>query len=167
MRIAIITLLILVIGAGNNYGKDDTEKVLYENSFEVNENALLTVSHEMGNLNCKNWDKNEISVKILATAETNDPEKASKAFNRVQFEVSGNRDKVDVLCKLKSTKNGKGEVSPQLDVIIFMPESVRLDVEHKFGNAYIEKAAGQSAVLRRCRPVQRRLLAGARPGRAL
>jgi hypothetical protein len=138
--------LILVIVTGSNYAKGDTEKVLYNKTFEVNKNALLTVSHEMGNLECKNWDKNEISVKIMATLETNDPEKTTRAFNRVQFEVSGNRDKVDVFCKLKSSKNEKKEVSPQVDVVIFMPESVRLDLEHKFGNAYIDKAAGQSVV---------------------
>jgi hypothetical protein len=146
MRIAIYTLLILVIGTGNVNAKGETEKVLFDKSFEVNENALLSVSHEMGNVKCKNWDKSEISVKIVATLETNDSEKASKAFNRVQFEVSGNRDKVDVFCKLKSAKNEGREVSPQVNVMIFMPESVRLDLEHKFGNAYIDKTAGQSKV---------------------
>jgi len=146
MRIAIITFVILFVGIGFTQAKGDTEKVLYNNSFAVNNNALLSVSHEMGNVSCKNWDKNEISLQITANAGTNDPEKAAKAFEQVTFNVSGNRDAVTVVCKLKSKKNGGRNVNPNVELIIFMPESVRLDFEHKFGNAYLEKATGQSNV---------------------
>ena len=146
MRIAIMTFVILFAVIGVTQVKGDTEKVLYDNSFTVNDNVLLSVSHEMGNVNCKNWDRNEISVKIIANAKTNDPEKAAKAFGQVEFNVSGTRDAVTVRCKLKSKKNGNKNVNPNVELVIYMPESVRLDFEHKFGNAYLEKASGQSNV---------------------
>ena len=58
IRIAILTSIILFIGFGEvAFAKGDTEKVLYDNSFEVNDNALLSVMHEMGNVTCKNWDR--------------------------------------------------------------------------------------------------------------
>jgi hypothetical protein len=146
MRIAIMTFVILFAGVSITQAKGDTEKVLYNNTFAVNDNASLSVSHEMGNVSCKNWDKNEISVLITANAETNDPDKAAKAFEQVEFNVSGTRDAVTVICKLKSKKNGDKYSSPSVDLIIFMPEFVRLDFDHKFGNAYLEKASGQSNV---------------------
>jgi hypothetical protein len=146
MRIAIMTFVILFAGIGFTQAKGDTEKVLYNNTFAVNDNALLSVSHEMGNVSCKNWDKNEISVQITASIETNDPEKAAKAFEQVEFNVSGTRDAVTVVCKLKSKKNGDKYSNLNVDLVIFMPESVRLDFDHKFGNAYLEKSTGQSNV---------------------
>lgn len=146
MRIAIMTFVILFVGIGFAQAKGDTEKVLYNNTFAVNDNALLSVSHEMGNVSCKNWDKLEISVQITANAETNDPEKAAKVFEQVEFNVSGTRDAVNVVCKLKSKKNGSKYSNPNVELVIYMPESVRLDFEHKFGNAYLEKASGQSSV---------------------
>lgn len=138
--------VILFMGIGFAHAKGDTEKVLYNNTFEINNNALLSVSHEMGNVSCKNWDKNEISVQITANAETNDPEKALKAFEQVDFSVSGNRDAVTVSCKIKSKKNGFKTSNLNVELIIFMPENVRLDFDHKFGNAFIETVSGQSAV---------------------
>lgn len=146
MRIAIMMCVILFMGIGFTHAKGDTEKVLYNNTFEVNNNALLSVSHEMGNVSCKNWDKNEISVQITANAETNDPEKAAKAFEQVSYDVSGNRDGVTVSCKIKSKKNGAKNSNLNVELIIFMPENVRLDFDHKFGNAFIEKVSGQSRI---------------------
>jgi len=147
IRIAILTSVILFIGFGEvAFAKGDTEKVLYDNSFEVNDNALLSVMHEMGNVTCKNWDRNEISVKITASVETSDLDKAAKAFERIQYNVVGNRNQVTAECKVKSKKNGSRDSNLQIELEIFMPRTVRLDFQHKFGNAYIEEADGQSNV---------------------
>lgn len=123
-----------------------TEKVVVDKKFEINKNAKLIVDHEFGNIRCKNWDKNSISVKVTVRAKTTDAQKAEKIINNVIVDLSGSKDKVVLECELNQKKIGNKNISVNIDVEIFMPRSISLELEHMFGTAHIESVSGPAKI---------------------
>ena len=120
---------------------DGIKKVLTEKIFTVNPDANLVVSHQHGNVYCNNWDKNEISVTVIAHTKTTNGEKAEKAFNRINWEVKGNSNEVIVQSKL-SGRSGGDLPNVWVEIEIYMPKSINLNLSHKFGKAFIESVEG-------------------------
>jgi hypothetical protein len=77
LTLSIATLFIfLASGIVANINADEwTEKVVADKKFEINKNAKLVVDHEFGNVRCKNWNQNSISVKVTVKAKTKDAKK--------------------------------------------------------------------------------------------
>ena len=128
------------------HARGETEKIVAEKTFRVNKNAELVIDHEFGVLECKNWDRDEIAITIVARIDSDNEDKIEKAMRRIKYEISGTGDRVSISCTLnnKGITNGRPNVS--VDVLINMPTAVRLDVKHKFGKAYIEEVDGISKI---------------------
>lgn len=145
---AISLIFLLVAGLTTNLSaKSETEKIVAEKTFKVNPNAQLLIDHEFGTLECKNWEKNEISVKITARISSDNEDKIEKALSRVQYDLSGTGDKVAVTCSLNNKGNNNRNANVSVDVEIRMPRDLRLDVKHKFGSSYIGEVDGISKVV--------------------
>lgn len=146
--VTLLTVILLSIAGRTKLQAQEIEKVFFDKNYPVQSGAHLSITQEFGNLNCKNWDKNEISVKLTATVETRDQAKAEKEFNRVQWQVSGNDNEVIASCKLTSQKNGnnRNRTNIHLKLEVFMPVSVSLDVKQKFGEAFVDEVDGQANV---------------------
>lgn len=151
-KVIITTLVIMTViltnGMANKDHQDwETSRVLAEKTFDVKDNAELVIDHEFGTLECKNWDKDQISVTITAFVDSDNEDKIRKAIDRIRFDLSGNSERVAVSCKLENKGSGNKNPNVAIDVKIFMPKSVRLNVKHKFGKAFIEEANGASKVI--------------------
>lgn len=125
---------------------DEVERTLAQKKFDVKKGAKLSVEHKFGRLTCKNWDENAISVKITASVEARDSETANKLMDHIRTSIDGNSNEVSVETDFneKMFKGDKNDIS--IDVEIWMPVSVKLDIEHRFGNAYIDEADGSSEI---------------------
>ena len=139
-------LIILLIGTITTLRAGETTKVLVEKTFDVSKSAKLIVQHEHGNVRCNNWDKDVISIKLIARAKTTDQEKAEKAFSRISWDVHGDRNEVYVHSKINNKLNSNRHIDVSIDLEIFMPKSISLDFENKFGNAFIEEVEGIAIV---------------------
>ncbi|MBC8319727.1 MAG: hypothetical protein H8E34_03280 [Bacteroidetes bacterium] len=130
----------------NLYSDEWIDKVVVDKKFEINENAKLIVDHEFGNVRCKNWDQNAISVKVTVKVKTDNVQKAEKIISSIIIDVKGNMDEVIARCDLNQKKFGDKSIKVTIDFDIFMPETISLDMEHKFGNAYIEHVSGPAKI---------------------
>ncbi len=126
--------------------KEKTEKILVDKQFEVNKNALLQIDHKYGTVECKNWDKETISVKVTAKVNTSSSEKAEKVFDAITIHLDGNRSGVSVESEFSNKLFNKGNNELSVDFEIFMPTSVRLELDHQFGDAYIETIEGDTEI---------------------
>jgi len=141
------TLLIFsVIFCHGLSAKEQIEKVLADKKFEVNKGAMLQIEHQYGTVDCKNWDENAISVKVTARVETKNSEKAERIFDAIKISLDGDKNEVSVESDINNSafKNGNNNIT--VDMEIFMPASVRLNMKHEFGNAYIEIVEGNAEV---------------------
>ncbi len=147
IKVSATFFLFLLSGIISNiYSEEWIEKVVEDKKIEINNNALLVVDHEFGNVRCKNWDQNAIAVKVTVRVETDDSEKAEKIINSIIVDVHGNKDKVIATCDLNQKWFKSKSIKVNIDFDIYMPETIRLQFEHKFGNAYIESVSGPASI---------------------
>lgn len=139
--------IFLCLGTFANIIADEwTEKVVVDKKFEINKNAKLVVDHEFGNVQCKNWDKNSVSVKVTVRAKTTDAQKAEKIIKSVIVDVDGDKEKVTLECELNQKDSKNKNINVNIDVEIFMPKTVNLELENMFGTTYIESVSGQAKI---------------------
>ncbi len=147
IKVTATLFVFLLSGAISNiYSEEWIEKVVEEKKIEINENALLVVDHEFGNVQCKNWDQNAISIKVTVRVKTENAGKAEKIMSNIIVDVHGNKDKVVAMCDLNQKRLGDKNVKVTIDFDIFMPETISLEMSHKFGNAYIESVSGPASI---------------------
>jgi hypothetical protein len=144
-RIAFLLFLMVVINFTIS-AKEKIEKVLVDEKFEVNKDALLQIDHQYGTVECKNWDESAISVKVIARVETSNSDKAQRIFDAIKINLEGNRNGVAIESDINNSafKNGNNNIS--VDIEIFMPASVSFNLEHEFGNAYVEIIEGSAEI---------------------
>jgi hypothetical protein len=149
-KLVIATLLsaacLVLTGVTTELQAGDIEKVLYERTFDVNKNPSLNINHSFGNLTLKNWEKNEVSIKITASAETSNEEKAEELFNYVVWDVNGNKSEVNASCKLSKKSNGNKHGQLNFEMEVFAPKTMVLNLKHQFGNAYVEDIEGDASI---------------------
>lgn len=146
MKIIIVMIALSAFVGLTVSAKEKTEKVLIDKKYEVNKGALLRIEHQYGTVECKNWNESAISVKVIARVETSNAEEAERIFDAIKIIIDGNRNGVSVESEYsnKAFKNDNNGLS--VDIEIFVPVSVRLQLEHQFGNAYIEAISGETEI---------------------
>jgi len=137
-------LVFLATGINTAQARVSLDKVLADKTFEVNKDAQLLIDHEFGNVNIQNWDKNSISIKVTVHIESNSDEQAQKILSRIQLNISGDKTKVSSVCSLANSSNNKTSFS--IDIEVFMPKTINLQLKHKFGAAYIETVEGTAKI---------------------
>lgn len=144
--IATIFIFLLSGIISNIYSEEWIEKVVENKKFDVNQNALLIIDHEFGNVKCKNWDQNSISIKVTVRIKTENTGMTEKILSNITIDVHGNKDKVVAMCDLNQKKFGDRNVKVNIDFDILMPETISLELNHKFGNAFIESVSGPTSI---------------------
>jgi hypothetical protein len=142
----LLTILIFLSATNNISAKEKIDKTLVDKKFEINKGALLKIDHKYGEVNCKNWNEDAISVKVTASVETSDPVKAENIFSKIVVNVEGNSKEVSVESNLNDKLFGNGKQNISIKIEVFMPKSIRLQLNHKFGNAYFEDVEGVSDI---------------------
>jgi hypothetical protein len=73
-------------------------------------------------------------------------DKAEKLLDRIEVKLKGNSMGVQVECDFDDRifDGDKNQISIQ--IMVMMPEDVRLDLEHQFGNTYIEVVSGSTNI---------------------
>ncbi len=147
MTTCFATLVVLFFTAGlqSMYAGETIEKVLVDKQFDVNRGVHLNVSHEFGDVYCKNWDKPVISVKITARVTARNDQKAADVMAQIKASATGNSQEVSSICKLKTGRND-GSQKIEITMEIMMPDWVMLDLEHSFGSAYVGDVSGNSKI---------------------
>lgn len=139
-------LLVLALMMSGAAKADEVQRTLAQKKFDVNKDALLSVEHQFGKVECKNWDEMAISVKVNATVKARNAEQANKIMERIEVEIEGNRNGVSVETDLVKKLFDGDENEVSIDIEIMMPTNVRLEFDHQFGNAFIESATGPSSI---------------------
>jgi len=142
----LLTIFIFLSLINTISAKEKIDKTIVDKKFEINKGALLRIDHKYGEVNCKNWNEDAISVKVTASIETSDPVKADNIFSKIVVNVEGNSKEVSVESDINDKLFGNGKPNISIKIEVFMPKSIRLQLNHKFGNAYVEDVEGISDI---------------------
>jgi len=146
-KLGIIITAILLLSGTSELSAEETFTKTVKKEFQVNKNALLSVDNKYGKIHCNNWDKDMVSIEVTISVETSNEQKASKIFDRINIEISGNSSHVQaetIFSKGFSTDNGDMELD--IDYVIYMPETMSVDLDNKFGDIFVEEVLGEANI---------------------
>ncbi|MEM9859672.1 MAG: DUF4097 family beta strand repeat-containing protein [Bacteroidota bacterium] len=139
--------------------KDDTrESKSYERSFKVAPDSYLEVKNKYGQIIINTWDKDLIQINAEVTAHGKNYSDARKLLSRVDIDFSqtGLYLSVETMLDRKSgffkelwnnvsdySKTLLSKTKLEIDYTIYMPSSVSLELENKFGDLYLNEFKGK------------------------
>jgi len=113
--------------------------------FDVKDQDVLAVDNQFGQVKINLWNKSEIKVEIIITANAPTDGRASEYLGAVIIDEKREKNKINlttVINKSQFGQNGwnnkRGEKNfIQIDYTVFMPKQNALIVKNKFGNTDI------------------------------
>lgn len=137
----VFILAIAVFCANNVFGQEDFNKKLIEESFDANENDKLVLTSKFGDINILTSDDDQVSFKVDLTIDTNSEMVAEKFFNNIDIQINKSGNTISAKTVFKSGL--KGIKDYKVNYTIYMPPTIETDINHKFGNLYIENISDE------------------------
>lgn len=100
----------------------------------VNNNALLEIKNQFGNIFITEGNNNTIAFSITITAKSSTLKGAQDIADRINIEFSESKSKVSAKTTLTGNINGGMEINYNVTV----PSSVFLQLNNKFGDVYLK-----------------------------
>lgn len=149
-KTALLVLLPLMSWATPSGPQDDglggiEKKRTIIKMFDVDSKDKLSIDNQFGQIKVDLWDKNEIRVQIVVTANASTDDRAQEYLNSV--EITDKRDGDQIMLKTNIQKqssssswaswgnNDKNTV--RIDYTIQMPRNNALTVRNRFGNTHV------------------------------
>jgi hypothetical protein len=116
----------------------DVEKTI-EKSFDVSEQATLRLANINGAVEIQGWNRNEIKVTAIITAET------QKGIERINVDINQNSNGVNIETEHeKQSSWGRNNQSGRVDYTVMVPFDASLtDIELVNGSLVIDKVQGE------------------------
>ncbi len=151
------TLLLLVvfgiaINASVKAQKDKVEKK-YHKEYSVTANSQLYLENKYGDIDVRNWDKNQVTIDVVITVKHHDREKAEKLLSFLDVEFSQEGDEIKAVTHIDSKfsksnwsffDNESEEFS--IDYTVNMPTDMDLELRNKYGDVFINELSGHVIV---------------------
>ena len=144
-----LLLMPLSLVAANSPGNDGLggieKKRTIIKMYDVDQKDKLLVDNQFGQVNVILWDKSEIRVQIIITANASTDDRAHEYLNSVEITDKREGDQIVLRTELQkrssswgSWSNGNGEKQyVRIDYTVQMPRNNALSVRNKFGNTNV------------------------------
>ena len=113
--------------------------------FDVKSSDLLTVDNQFGQVKINLWNRQEIKVEIVVTANAPSDGRASEYLSTVTIDERREKNNISLFTRINRSRfgnngwnNKKGEKNfIQIDYTVYMPKENALVVKNKFGDTDI------------------------------
>lgn len=151
-------LLCISFVAEANSGTDHKSTKEIQKAYDMPENGYLEVFNKYGQVVISTWEKDSVLVNITITGFGKDEEDAQKMLDRVDidFNKTGQYLTMETLLDRKSgffkevwnnindySKTILSKNKLEIDYEIFMPATMHLELDNKFGDVYLQELSGQ------------------------
>lgn len=144
LRIVLVCMLLSAIGS--TYAKERFDKTLVDKKIPINKTAILHIEHKYGEVKCKNWAENAVSVKVVAHADVSGYDKAEKIFSSVKVDITSDPNLVSIKTTIQEKWFNNGNNDLSVDMEIYMPSTINFELDHQFGNTFIETIEGKASI---------------------
>lgn len=122
------------------------EKTL-ERSFKVDNSNQLKISNSYGKVRLINWDRPEIKVTIVITAEESSAQRAETALERVRIVESNQNKSIEFETKIEPAPSnwwsrGSSKSSLSIDYEVYLPKSNDITIQNRYGTTEIADRSG-------------------------
>lgn len=121
--------------------------------YNADANTLLIIQNKFGDVDINNWDKNKVTIDVKITVDHKNEEKAKELIDyiNVEFSQSGNTIKAiteidDKFSKWNTFSFSDDHKEFSIDFKINIPKNIKLNLENKYGNVFINEIEGHSKI---------------------
>jgi hypothetical protein len=140
-KIKLITIVLFLLVSFSMQAKEKFTST-FKKEYEVNRNATVKINNTFGDVQCYNWDKNEVSIEVLVEVIAADKKAADRVFDRISVEISGDENLVQERTRVNNIKGRNTKFS--IIVNVYLPESVNIDFTNRFGNIFVGTVKGKA-----------------------
>jgi len=138
-------ILLFILAITQLQANPERKKTEYNRSFHesysVNSDARLILETSFTDVEIINWDKDEIDISVDITINSRSESDAEKLFNKINIEMSGNSNTVNLGTSLKNGTN-TNNIDWSIKAVIYAPCGINLDATMEFGNLITQNIAG-------------------------
>ena len=145
-------LLLVVFGLAittSVKAQDDKVEKKYHKEYSVTANSKLYLENKYGNIDVRNWDKNQVVIDVVITVKHQNREKAEKLLSFLDVEFSQEGDDIKAVTQIdskfsKSDWSGFNNESKELsiDYTVNMPTGMDIELKNKYGDTFINELSG-------------------------
>lgn len=135
----ILSLFLALTLSNNSFAitKGDFTKP-YKKEFDINKKAMLKVNSEFTDIKAYNWNKDQISIEVTVSVDARNESAAENKFDKVIVEMEGSSDLVSLTTGFKNNFSNNGNNNLDIEVLIYYPSHIQLDLENEFGSCIFE-----------------------------
>lgn len=141
----LIALLSVVFFSVETVARSEDYTKTFKEEYKVNKDAELHVSNKFGEVICRNWNEDKVSIEVTITVDASSDSKAQKVLDRIDVKLSGNASKVEGITVFEEGKDF-GNVDFSIDYMIMLPKSMSVNIENKFGNIALDEVDGKALI---------------------
>lgn len=153
MKTFFLTIVFFSISVALIAKTEEFENKISKN-FNVNEKTLLKIDNKFGNVNIKNWQKNEVEINVSIVVDAKSKEKADKVFNKITIDISENKNIISAITNIENQSTFKifyisssnEHDSYSINYEINAPVYILLDLNNKFGDVFINELHSKSDI---------------------
>ncbi len=145
-------LLLVVFGLAiitSVKAQDDKVEKKYHKEYSVTANSKLYLENKYGNIDVRNWDKNQVTIDVVITVKHQNREKAEKllSFLDVEFDQTGDDIKAVTIIDSKFNKSNWSLLNSEskefsIDYTVNMPGDMDIELKNKYGDAFLNELSG-------------------------
>lgn len=144
-----IIFLLFIFGLNTVKAQNNELTKDYHEEFDVTENTELVLSNKYGDVDIKDWEQNKIVIDVVVTVNHSNKATAEKMLEYINVEFSQSGDEIlaktvfDERFNKMNWSRGRNGKRFNIDYTVNMPKDVALDLQNKYGNAFISELTGE------------------------
>lgn len=146
-KLLLLLILIPSISLASDEKKAFNKEKTISKTFEVNNDALLSVTNSYGNVNLYLWDENKISIQVQIKVSGNNEKKVADRLNDIDINFAATSNKVAAITEINGKNwQGNNNLSYEINYVVKVPKNGNVDLHNKYGNVSIDKLNGNLAI---------------------
>ncbi len=130
--------------------KKEHTKII-KKEFDISDDGKVSISNRHGEVNINTWEKQSVKIEITITVDERSEDKAREMFDRINIDFSNGKNYVeaqtDIESKSRSWWWGSSDNNDYtIDYEVYMPQGNSLELQNKYGNAYVSSLDGEADI---------------------
>jgi hypothetical protein len=114
--------------------------------FNVKSSSTLFIDTQFSELEILNWEKNTVETNVNINVLSSNKSIAEELLKSIKVSVNQDGDNVYIKTILPERLGNRKETKFEINISVHTPSNINLELENKYGAAFIEKINGQATI---------------------
>jgi hypothetical protein len=135
-----LTCICFLVHAQEDFAKNITK------TYQLHENSKLSITNKYGNIDVRDWDRNEVRIDVEITIHDNSENKANEALKNIEIDFAVEKNEIivstqfsdkffNLISSTKHSDNKKFEVNYK----VTLPPTLSLNIKNSYGDLFVSK----------------------------